>query len=242
MSEILRRLTSNPLTTLELLLVSLLVNALALAVPIFVIQVLKRYVIYGNDATLATLVGGVLLAIAFEFVFRILRNRMIAPIARSSEYHSKILYYSLASTKVLVMNSMSEDLRSRVNRALREIEEAYSCQNIATVLDLPFVPIFLGALYLLSPSLFLVAALLVFIGFVVGVVAHLAAKLLAGNYISAVSKKNTLIQSFFKCADTIRLFHNGVSLKDAWVSSSDLMRVEGIWQRTTYYLLWDCLR
>ena len=78
MKEILKRLTSNPLTTLELLLVSLLISILALAVPIFVIQVLKRYVAYGNDATLATLIGGALLAIVFEFAFRLLRNRMIS--------------------------------------------------------------------------------------------------------------------------------------------------------------------
>ena len=223
MKEILKRLTSNPLTTLELLLVSLLISILALAVPIFVIQVLKRYVVYGNDATLATLIGGALLAIVFEFAFRLLRNRMISPIARSSEYHSKILYYSLASTKALVLNSLSEDFRRQIDRALREIEEVYSCQNIATVLDLPFVPLFLVALYLLNPSLFLVAFFLVLIGFMVGIGAHLGTRSLTGNYLSAVSQNNTLTQPFFKCVDTIRLFNNGVSLRDAWINSSDQM-------------------
>ena len=95
MTEILRRLLFNPLTAIGLLVVSLLVNLLALAAPLFVIQVLNRYVAYGIDATLATLTGGILLAIIFEFVFRLLRRRMILPIAGSSEYESRILYFSL---------------------------------------------------------------------------------------------------------------------------------------------------
>lgn len=223
MTEILRRLTSNPLTTIELLIVSLLINLLALAVPIFVIQVLKRYVAYGIDATLATLTGGALLAIVFEFIFRLLRNRMILPIARSSEYHSKILYYSLASTKAILLNAFSDDLRYRILRALKEIEDAYSCPNIAIVLDLPFVPIFLGALYLLNPSLFLVASFLVFIGFIVGVGAHLGTRSLTADFLAAAGRNNALTHSFFKCVDTIRMFNNGTSLREAWIKSSDQM-------------------
>jgi len=223
MIEILRRLTSNPLTTIELLIVSLLINLLALAVPIFVIQVLKRYVAYGIDATLATLTGGALLAIIFEFTFRLLRNRMILPIARSSEYHSKILYFSLVSTKAILLNAFSDDLRYRILRALKEIEDAYSCPNIAIVLDLPFVPIFLGTLYLLNPSLFLVAGFLVFIGAVVGVGAHLGTRTLTADFLEATGRNNALTQSFFKCVDTVRMFNNGTSIREAWIRSSDQM-------------------
>ena len=59
MTELFRRLAAHPAIATELLLASLFANVLALASPIFVIQVLNRYVSYGVDATLATLTGGV---------------------------------------------------------------------------------------------------------------------------------------------------------------------------------------
>ena len=49
---------------------ALFANALALASPIFVIQVLRRYVSYGVDATLATLTIGVVAAIFLEIIGR----------------------------------------------------------------------------------------------------------------------------------------------------------------------------
>ena len=221
MKEILRRLSVSPLTTIELLIVSLLINLLALAVPIFVIQVLKRYVAYGIDATLATLTVGALLAILFEFVFRLLRHRVISPIAGSSEYHSKILYYSLTGTKALITSTLPDDFKYRVFRALKEIEEAYSSPNIAIILDLLFAPVFLGALYLLNPSLSLVASFLVLVGFIVGVGTHFWTRSTAASFLASVSRNNALTQSFFKCVDTMRAFNGGTSLREAWARSTD---------------------
>lgn len=221
MKEILRRLSFSPLTTIELLIVSLLINLLALAVPIFVIQVLKRYVAYGIDATLATLTVGALLAILFEFVFRLLRHRVISPIAGSSEYHSKILYYSLTGTKALITSTLPDDFKYRVFRALKEIEEAYSSPNIAIILDLLFAPVFLGALYLLNPSLSLVASFLVLVGFIVGVGTHYWTRSTAASFLASVSRNNALTQSFFKCVDTMRAFNGGTSLREAWGRSTD---------------------
>ena len=55
MRDTLRLLFSKTTLAVELTLSSVFVNLLALAVPLFVIQVLNRYVSYGIDETLATL-------------------------------------------------------------------------------------------------------------------------------------------------------------------------------------------
>ena len=76
MNEFFRRLKQTPSLTLEIGLASLFANTLALAAPLFVIQVLNRYVAHGVDATLATLTIGVLLAISLEYAFRKIRMRL----------------------------------------------------------------------------------------------------------------------------------------------------------------------
>ena len=65
MSELIRRFRINIRLTLELLLASTFINLLALAMPIFVIQVLNRYVAHGIDITLATLTAGAVIAVTF---------------------------------------------------------------------------------------------------------------------------------------------------------------------------------
>ncbi|MBL6947025.1 MAG: hypothetical protein ISR47_10330 [Rhodospirillales bacterium] len=63
MKELFKRLMSRPGIAAELLIASFLANMLALASPLFVIQVLNRYVSHGVDGTLITLTSGVVLAV-----------------------------------------------------------------------------------------------------------------------------------------------------------------------------------
>jgi len=69
MIEIFNRLRSNPRLFAQIILASFLVNILALATPIYVIQVLQRYVAYGVTSTLITLVAGIIFVSIFEFFF-----------------------------------------------------------------------------------------------------------------------------------------------------------------------------
>ena len=52
MLEIFKRLFISPVLLAELLILSLIVNVLALAAPLFVMQVLSRYITSGVDSTL----------------------------------------------------------------------------------------------------------------------------------------------------------------------------------------------
>jgi len=66
MRELYARLKSRPAIFAEMIAASLLANVLALASPLFVIQVLNRYVAHGVDSTLATLAAGTVIAVALE--------------------------------------------------------------------------------------------------------------------------------------------------------------------------------
>ena len=61
----------------ELLTLSFFVNVLALAVPIFVLQVYDRVVSQNGLTTLQALLIGVLIAILFDFVLRQTRSRRL---------------------------------------------------------------------------------------------------------------------------------------------------------------------
>ena len=54
----------------KMLVASLFVNLLALATPIYVIQVLQRYIAYGVISTLITFFFGIIFIVIFEFFFQ----------------------------------------------------------------------------------------------------------------------------------------------------------------------------
>ena len=85
MNELLRRFSANPRLTVELLIASFFASVLALAMPIFVIQVLNRYVAHGVDVTLATLTVGALIAVVFEFAFRQIRLRLAGGLSEKAD-------------------------------------------------------------------------------------------------------------------------------------------------------------
>ena len=77
MIELIARLLSRPGVAVLLLLSSFVISILMLVPPIYVMQVLNRYVAFGVDGTLFTLASGALLAVAMEFLLRWARLRIV---------------------------------------------------------------------------------------------------------------------------------------------------------------------
>ena len=65
----------------RLLSISLFVNLLGLAIPVFVLQAYDRVIIHAGISTLQALVAGVLLAIGFDFLLRQARARLLRSVA-----------------------------------------------------------------------------------------------------------------------------------------------------------------
>ena len=85
---LLTRFRQTPLLTFEVLTASLFICLLNLALPIFVIQLLNRYVSHGFEGTLYTLTSGVLMAILLQYGFRVIRTALLA---RMNEGPARVL-------------------------------------------------------------------------------------------------------------------------------------------------------
>ena len=143
MRELAHRLFSNPPLFLCILIASTFVNILALASPLFVIQVLNRFVAQGVSATLLTLTTGVLLAILFEFVFRQIRFKLIDAINAKKNFDISIGSYKLLlKAKADLLERVSDGLRSQVITSTEKIVTAYGAGNIALIFDAPFSILF----------------------------------------------------------------------------------------------------
>lgn len=154
------RLIMNRQLFIELLLSTCFINILALASPIFTIQVLTRYITNGVSATLITLLIGVLLAIFMECLFRWVRNRLASAICQYADQQlNHQVHSSLNNIPYARLNQIPLNKRQQVITNLQSIQQAYNHTNLNTILDLPFSCIFLIFIALLNIKLAIITAI-----------------------------------------------------------------------------------
>ncbi|CCQ73212.1 ATP-binding cassette domain-containing protein [Magnetospira sp. QH-2] len=242
MKELIRRLASRPGIATELLLASLLANLLALASPLFVIQVLNRYVSYGVDSTLATLTAGVLAAIMLEFGFRHARHRLAeAMLGTANRERAHGAFGLLVSARRDALDQIPVERRRDAVRGLEAVESAFTPANTATLMDIPFALIFVGALFVLSPLLGQIA-----LGFVGGVLllGIIGLRLQRGpqrGLADTEAAGQALVAAADLTADSIRAFNGHAHVMAGWrrylEAASNLRRkigsIQGVSQALT---------
>ncbi len=167
MFEILNRLKSDQAFLVRILIASLFVNLLALATPIYVIQVLQRYVAYGVTSTLATLVVGVIVISIFEFFFKNIRHRMARELEPINTDLANQVMAKLSNIKTSFY-AFNQKFRSDIiTTHVQTIQQVLTATTTLVVIDLPFSLIFIFAIFLIHYHLGLIVIAFIFLPFLV---------------------------------------------------------------------------
>ena len=133
----------------KIMFASLLVNLLALATPIYVIQVLQRYVAYGVVSTLITLFFGIIFIVIFEFFFKNIRHRMTRQYELENIIFTNQILNKLVTIKTQIYEVSKNIKNNIINHHILTVQNTYTASNILTIVDVPFTIIFLVALFLI---------------------------------------------------------------------------------------------
>ncbi len=217
MKELLRRARSRPLIAGEMLFGSLLINILAMASPLFVMQILNRYVGQGVDATLFTLTSGVLIAILFEFALRQSRMALARGISVGPDENIALRAFdTLTTAKVPALDQTPAETRKEIVNGTTAIEAAYSATNITTVLDAPFSLLFVFVLYIVEPLLAGVALLFVIGVYGIGLYGHNKLQAITLELQQVSGDGGGLLSTATREADMIRSFNAGDFIRQGW--------------------------
>ena len=167
MFEILNRLKKNPVFLARILIASLFVNLLALATPIYVIQVLQRYVAYGVTSTLVTLVVGVIFISIFEFFFKNIRHRMARELEPINTDLANQVMAKLSNIKTSFY-AFNQKFRSDIiTTHVQSIQQTLTATTTLVIIDLPFSLIFIIAIFLIHYQLGLIVIVFIFLPFLI---------------------------------------------------------------------------
>ncbi|NWH03456.1 peptidase domain-containing ABC transporter [Desulfobacter latus] len=216
MIELLKRLFHRPLLALEILAATFLTSLLTLAMPLYVIQILNRYVSYGFNGTLITLTSGMLIAIFLQLGLRMLRTRMAVAV-------NQVPNHRLAQdmiTLVFRAGDQEAETKSRLSQGLNHVDtihQAYDAHTLTAVLDAPFSLVFIGVIYLLHPVLAAAACMGIALALIFGWLTTRRSAGLASALLTARSEQKRLNLSGINGLETVRAFCAGSFLWQKWV-------------------------
>ena len=136
----------------DALLVSLFVNMLALAAPVFVLQVYDRVVFHAGLSTLQGLVIGMAIAILFDFVLRQARSRIFQSVAVNLDVTvGRALFDKILGLPLRVLEGRPAAYWQALFRDAEMVRNAFSGPSAALATDFPFAVLFLILIFVLAP-------------------------------------------------------------------------------------------
>ena len=130
---------------------SLFINILALAVPVFVLQVYDRVVFQGGLSTLQGLALGMVVVIVFDYVLRQGRARIMQTVAaRSDVIIGRRLFDKLMSLPLRTLESQPAASWHVLFRDVDVIRNTVSGASAILIADLPFAILFLALTFVIA--------------------------------------------------------------------------------------------
>lgn len=138
----------------ELLVISLFINLLALAAPLFVMQVYDRVIFHAGLSTLEALAAGMALIVAFDFLLRQARSRILQRVAMKVDVEiGGDLFSAIAKLPLQQLEARSAHALQFHFRDLETVRNAVSGASLLAIVDLPFIVLFLALVALVAPPL-----------------------------------------------------------------------------------------
>ena len=143
----------------EAILATIAINFLALAMPLFAMNIYDRVLPNAAEATLLALAIGVLTATAFDFILRTLRGHFVDAASRRADVRLSALIFSRLLGARLNLQPGSTGVRANTLREFETLREFFNSATLAAFGDLPFLLLFVGVIWIVAgPLAFIVLA------------------------------------------------------------------------------------
>lgn len=145
----------------DLAFVSLFLNGLSLALPLLILQIYDRILPSAGLGTLALLIFGVMIALVFEAILRLGRSHITGWIGARFEHRAGCKAFErILSSNIQDFARDGSGVHMERMNALATVKDFYAGQALLTLLDLPFVGLYLALIWYLGGILVAVPALM----------------------------------------------------------------------------------
>ncbi|TQD46682.1 type I secretion system permease/ATPase [Lysobacter aestuarii] len=237
---------------LDVMLASVVANILTLAAMLFTMQVYDRVIPAQSIPTLWVLFGGLLVALSFAFVMRVLRTHISEVVGKRADLRVSDRVFGHALR-------IRNDARPRSTgsfiaqiRELEQIRELVTSTTVGAIADLPFFFLFLVVIWLIGGHLALVPLLAIPVLLVPGLLAQRPLARLAREGMRESSLRSAMLVETVHNLDDIKLLRAEPRFQNQWnhlnETTADVgMRLRGIsgvlvaWTQEVQQLVYTCV-
>ncbi len=180
----------------EIFIASFFINLLALASPLFVMNVYDRVVPNAAIATLWMLAIGVFIAFLFDFLLRLVRTHFVDNAARNIDAQlSTKIFERLMGIQMIARPDSVGQLNNTV-QAFEAFRDFMTSLSVTVLVDFPFTIIFIVVIAIIGGKLFLVPLILMPLVFIISTIIQTPLiKLVRQSYALASIKQQALIET-----------------------------------------------
>ena len=189
----------------EVFIGSLFINLLAIAVPIFVLQVYDRVISHSGISTLQGLMFGMLGVVIFDFVLRQTRSKLMQKVAVNLDVKvNELLFTKITGLPLQKIESTSGSYWQLLFQDITSLRNALSGNSAILMCDLPFALIFIIFIFVIASP---IAWILVLIFFIFSIIAWKASHSVTEASLSEkknIVTKESLISEIISARSTIK--------------------------------------
>ncbi|MCX7303596.1 MAG: type I secretion system permease/ATPase [Hyphomicrobiales bacterium] len=143
-------------TWIYVVIAALVINLLGIALPLFVMNVYDRVIPNNSVPTLWALAAGVVIALAGDFILRMLRAGVIESSGRRVDMKVSAVLFEQALDATMASRSARAGEFANHIREFEAVRDFFTSSSIMSAIDLLFIGVFLGLLYVIVGQLALV--------------------------------------------------------------------------------------
>ena len=215
----------------DIMLVAMAANVLALSGMVFSMQVYDRVVPSQSEPTLWVLFGGVMLAITFEFIMRMVRVHISDVIGKRADLRISERVFAHALRIKNGARSKSTGSFIAQIRELESVRELITSTTIAAISDLPFFLLFVFILWMIGGPLVLVVLLAVPLLLIPGLLVQRPLGKLSSEGMRESAIRNATLVEAVQGLEDIKLMRAEQRFQNQWNNSNDVAASVGMKQR-----------
>lgn len=208
----------NKATYVQIALASIFINFFGLGSSFYIMTVYDRVMPNNAYNSLIALTIGMVIVIIFDFIMKLLRAYFIDKTGQQLEQTvNSDIFKKILSHDTEFLNK-SQGVAATV-REFEGIRDFFTSASMVAFIDLPFMFLFLGIIYMIAGPLAIVPILIVPIVLGVAALTQPILKRFSQRHLTSQQGKTTILHELLNNVETVRTIAGGKFLHDKWNSS-----------------------
>ena len=200
----------------QVILSASIINILALASPLFIMNVYDRVLPNNAISTLWVLAIGMGIAVTFDFIFKLLRSWMIDTAGRRADVLlAGRIYEHLLSIKLQNKPATTGGFASHL-REFEHVREFFTSNTLATLSDFMFFGLFLLVINMIGGPIALVPAVGAAVVFLFGLIMQFPLRKAAKETQTGSAYRHSLLVESISALETIKILRAESRLQALW--------------------------